>query len=158
MSQTLLALNNSGGNGRTSGAHTHKPGDAATVATSPAIWLVGKRYRSALGVYLGTVSTGDDVLNNAPGNLFGHLDPNLVENDTLLIGCHAALFELKFRSVNDGKGRPQLGMQAHGLRTRQAQESFCAIDFRYSSSVAMRFMLPITVLDHWSSGLEGSLS
>ena len=106
------------------------PGDAATGAKSAAILLGGKRYRSALGVYLRTVSTGDDALNTAPGNLFGHLGPNLVEHDTLLVGCHAALFELKLRSVNDGKGRPQLGVQAQGLRTRQAQESFCAIDFR----------------------------
>ena len=131
MSQTLLASEQTpAGNGRTSGATTHKPGDAATVATAPAIWLVGKRSRSALGVYLGTGSTDDDALNTAPGNLFGHLGSNLVEHDTLLVGCHTTLFELKLRSVNDGEGRPQLGMQAQGLRTRQAQESFCAIDFR----------------------------
>ena len=136
----------------------HRPNDTATGARSPPIWLDGKRYSSALGIYLGTGSTGDDALNTAPGNLFGHLGPNLVEHDTLLVGCHAALFKLKFRSVNDGEGRPQLGVQAQGLPTRQAQESFCAIDFRKSSSVAMRFMLPITVLDHWSSGREGSLS
>ena len=42
----------------------------------------------------------------------------------------ATLFELKFRGVNDGEGRPQIGVQAQGLRSRQAQESFCAIDFR----------------------------
>ena len=77
-----------------------------------------------------TSSTGNDALNTAPGNLFGHLGPNLVEHDTLLVGCHATLFELKLRSVNDGEGRPQVGMQAQGLRTRQVQESFCAIDFR----------------------------
>ena len=136
----------------------HRPGDAANCSTSPAIWLVGKRYRSALEVYLGTGSTSNDALDTAPGNLLGHLDPNLVEHDTLLVGCDATLFKMKLRSVNDGEGRPQLGVQAQGLRTRQAQESFCAIDFRYSSSVAMRFMLPITVLDHWSSGREGSLS
>ena len=94
------------------------------------LWLGGSRYRSALAIYLGTGSTGDDALDAAPGNLFGHLGPNLVEYDTLLIGCHAALFELKLRSVNDGEGRPQLGMQAQGLRTRRVQERFCAIDFR----------------------------
>ena len=92
--------------------------------------FVGKRYRSALGIYLGTGSTDNDAQDTAPGNLFGHLGPNLVEHDTLLVGCHATLFELKLRSVNDGEGRPQLGVQAQGLRTRQAQESFCAIDFR----------------------------
>ena len=108
----------------------HKPNDTATGARSPPIWHGGKRYRSALGVYLGTGSTDDDALDTAPENLFGHLDPNLVEHDTLLVGCHAALFELKLRSVNDGEGRPQLGVQAQGLRSRQAQESFCAIDFR----------------------------
>ena len=108
----------------------HRLSDAVTGARSPAIWLVGKRYRSALGIYLGTGSHGDDASDAAPGNLFGHLGPNLVEHDTLLVGCHAALSELKLRSVNDGKGRPQLGVQAQGLRTRQAQESFCAIDFR----------------------------
>ena len=64
------------------------------------------------------------------GNLLSHLGPNLVEHDTLLVGRHAALFELTLRSFNNGKGRPQLGMQAQGLWTRQAQESFCAIDFR----------------------------
>ena len=69
-------------------------------------------------------------MNAAQGYLLGHLDPNLVEHDTLLVGRHAALFELMLRSVNDGKGRPQLGVQAQGLRTRQVQESFCAIDFR----------------------------
>ena len=62
--------------------------------------------------------------------MFGHLGPNLVEHHTLLVGRHAALFKLKLRSVNDGEGRTQLGVQAQGLRTRQAQESFCAIDFR----------------------------
>ena len=108
----------------------HRPNDTATDARSPPIWLGGERYRSALGIYLGTGSTDDDALNTAPGNLFGHLGPNLVEHDTLLVRCHAALFELPFRSVNDGEGRPQLGMQAQGLRSRQAQESFCAIDFR----------------------------
>ena len=79
---------------------------------------------------MGTGSTGDDALNTAPGNLFGHLSPNLVEHNTLLLGCHAALLELKLRSVNDGEGRPQLRVQAQGLRARQVQESFCAIDFR----------------------------
>jgi hypothetical protein len=108
----------------------HKLSDAVTGARSPAIWLVGRRYRSALGIYLGTSSTGNDASNTAPGNLFGHLGPNLVEHDTLLVGCHTSLFELKLRSVNDGEGWPQLGMQAQGLRSRQAQESFCAIDFR----------------------------
>ena len=108
----------------------HTPRDAATGARSPSIWLVEKRYRSALGVYLGTVSTGDDALDTAPGNLFGHLGTNLVEHDTLLVGCHTAQFELKLRSVNDREGRPQLGVQAQGLRARQDQESFCAIDFR----------------------------
>ena len=112
------------------GANMRRPGDAATGARSAAIWLGGKRCRSALGVYLGTGSTGDDASNTAPGNLFGHLGSNLVEHHTLLVGCHTTLFELKLRSVNDGEGRPQLGMQAQGLRTRQAQESFCAIDFR----------------------------
>ena len=107
-----------------------KPNDTATGARSPPIWIVGKRYRSALGIYLGTGSTGDDALNTTPGNLFGHFSPNLVEHDTLLVGCHAALFKLKLRSVNDAEGRPQLGVQAQGLRSRQAQESFCAIDFR----------------------------
>ena len=118
------------GNDRTSGAYMRGPNDTATGARSPPIWLVGKRYRSALRVHLGTVSPDDDALNTAPGNLFGHLGPNLVEHDTLLVGCHTALFELTLRSVNDGEGRPQLGMQAQGLRSRQAQESFCAIDFR----------------------------
>ena len=108
----------------------HRPGDAASCARSPAIWPGGKRYRSTLGVYLGTGSTSDDALNTAPGNLFRHLGPNLVEHDTLLVGCHAALVKLELRSVNDREGRPQLGVQAQGLRTRQAQESFCAIDFR----------------------------
>ena len=108
----------------------HGPNDTATGARSPPIWLVGKRYRSALGISLRTASTDNDALDTAPGNLFGHLGPNLVEHDTLLVGCHAALFELQLRSVNDGEGRPQLGVQAQGLRTRQAQESFCAIDFR----------------------------
>ena len=108
----------------------HRSGDAASCATSPATWLGGKRYRSALGIYLGTGSTNDDALDTAPGNLFGHLDPNLVEHDHLLVGCHASLVELKLRSVNDGEGRPQLWVQAQGLRTRQAQESFCAINFR----------------------------
>ena len=98
--------------------------------SSSRIWSGGKRYRSALGVSLGTGSTGNDALDTTPGNLFGHFGPNLVEHDTLLVGCHAALFELKLRSVNDGEGRPQLGVQAQGLRTRQAQESFCAINFR----------------------------
>lgn len=82
---------------------------AARPAASPPIWLVGKRYRSALGIYLGTGSTGDDALDAAPGNLFGHLGTNLVEHDTLLVGRHATLLELKLRSVNDGEGRPQLG-------------------------------------------------
>ena len=108
----------------------HKLSDAVTGARSPAIWLVGKRYRSALGIYLGTSSTGNDALNTAPGNLFGHLGPNLVEHDTLLVECHATPVELKLRSVNDGEGRRQLGIQAQGLRARQPQESFCAIDFR----------------------------
>lgn len=108
----------------------HKASNAASCARSPAICLGGNRYQSALGIYLGTGSAGDDALNTAPGNLFGHLGPHFVEHDTLLVGCHATLFELKLRSVNDGKGRPQLGVQAQGLRTRQAQESFCAIDFR----------------------------
>ena len=108
----------------------HRPNDTATHARSPPIWLAGKRYRSALGIDLGTGSTGDDALDTAPGDLFGHLGPNLVEHDTLLVGCHAAPFKLKLRSVNDGEGRPQLGVQAQGLRARQAQESFCAIDFR----------------------------
>ena len=108
----------------------HRLGNAAPGAKSPAIWLPGRRYRSALGIYLGTGSTDDDALDAAPGNLFGHLGPNLVEHDTLLVGCHTTLFELKLRSVNDGEGQPQLGMQAQGLRTRQSQESFCAIDFR----------------------------
>ena len=108
----------------------HRLSDAVTGARSPAIWLVGKRYRSALGIYLGTSSTGNDALNTAPGNLLSHLGPNLVEHDTLLVRRHATLFELKLRSVNDGEGRPQLGVQAQGLRTRQVQESFCAIDFR----------------------------
>ena len=94
------------------------------------IWSGGKRCRSALGVYLETSSTGNDALNTAPGNLFGHLGSNLVEHDTLLVRRHAALFELKLRSVNDVERRPQLGVQAQGLWTRQAQESFCAIDFR----------------------------
>ena len=92
--------------------------------------LAGKLYRSALGVNLGTGSTENDALDTAPRNLFGHLSPNLVEHDTLLVGCHATLVELKLRSVNDGESRPQLGMQTQGLRTRQPQESFCAIDFR----------------------------
>ena len=87
-------------------------------------------YQSALGIYLGTASTNDDALDTAPGNLFGHLSPNLVEHDTLLVGCHATLVELKLRSVNDGEGRPQLRVQAQGLRARQVQESFCAIAFR----------------------------
>ena len=108
----------------------HRSGDAASCATSPATWLGGKRYRSALGIYLGTGSTNDDALDTAPGNLFGHLGPNLDEHDTLLVGCHATLVELKLRSVNNGEGRPQLRVQAQGLRTRQAQESFCAITFR----------------------------
>lgn len=108
----------------------HGPNDTATGARSPPIWLVGKRYRSALGIYLGTASTGNDALNTTPGNLFGHLGPNLVEHDTLLVGCHTTPFELMLRSVNDGEGRPQLGVQAQGLRSRQVQESFCAIDFR----------------------------
>ena len=108
----------------------HKLSDAVTGARSPAIWLGGKRYRSALWIYLGTSSTGNDALNTAPGNLFGHLGPNLVEHNTLLLGCHATLVKLKLRSVNDGEGRPQLWVQAQGLRTRQPQESFCAIDFR----------------------------
>ena len=99
-------------------------------ARSLAIWIGGKLYRSALGIYLGTGSTGNDALNTAPGNLFDYLGSNLVEHDTLLVGCHATPVELKLRSVNDGEGRPQLGVQAQGLRTRQAQESFCAIDFR----------------------------
>ena len=107
-----------------------KPDYAAIGAQSPAIWLGGTRNLSALGIYLGPCSTNDDALDTAPGNLFGHLSPNLVEHDTLLVGCHASLVELKLRSVNDGEGRPQLGMQAQGLRARQAQESFCAIDFR----------------------------
>ena len=105
-------------------------GEVASGARSHGISLGGNIFRSALGIYLGTGSTGDDALDAAPGNLFGHLGPNLVEHDTLLVGCHAALFELKLRSVNDGERRPQLGMQAQGLRSRQAQESFCAIDFR----------------------------
>ena len=108
----------------------HKPNDTATGARSPAIRLVGRRYRSALGIYLGTGSTDHDALNTAPGNLLGHLGSNLVEHNTLLLGCHAALLELTLRSVNDGEGRPQLGVQAQGLRARQVQESFCAIDFR----------------------------
>ena len=113
-----------------SGANMHRPIDTATDARSPPIWLGGKRYRSALGIYLGTVSTGDDALDTTPGNLFGHLGSNLVEHDTLLVRRHTAPFELKSRSVNDGEGGPQLGMEAQGLRTRQVQESFCAIDFR----------------------------
>ena len=113
-----------------SGADTRTPSNTVTGATSLAIWLGERRYRTALRTYLGTGSTGDDALNTAPGNLFGHLGPNLVQHNTLLVGCHAALFELTLRSVIDGEGRPQLGMQAQGLRTRQAQESFCAIDFR----------------------------
>ena len=111
-------------------ANTHKPNDTAIGARNPPIWLGGKHPRLALEIYLGTVSTDGDALHAAPGNLFGHLGPNLVEHDTLLLGCHTALFEMKLRSVNDGEGRPQLGVQAQGLRTRQAQESFCAIDFR----------------------------
>ena len=108
----------------------HRSGDAASCATSPATWLGGKRYRSALGIYLGTGSTNDDALDTAPGNLFGHLSPNLVEHDTLPVGCHTTLIKLRLRGVNDGEGRPQFGVQAQGLRARQAQESFCAIDFR----------------------------
>ena len=108
----------------------HRSGDAASCATSPATWLGGKRCRSALRIYLRIGSTGDDALDATAGNLFGHLGPNLVEHDSLLVGCHATLFELKLRSVNDGEGRPQLGVQAQGLRARQAQESFCAINFR----------------------------
>ena len=107
-----------------------KPNYAAIGAQSPAIWLGGTRNLSTLGIYLGPCSTNDDALDTAPGNLFGHLGSNLVEHDTLLVGCHASLVELKLRSVNDGEGRPQLGVQAQGLRTRQSQESFCAIDFR----------------------------
>jgi hypothetical protein len=98
--------------------------------SSSRIWSGGKRYRSALGIYLGTASTGGDALNTTPGYLLGHLGPNLVEHDSLLVGCHTTPFELMLRSVNDSEGRPQLGVQAQGLRTRQAQESFCAIDFR----------------------------
>ena len=101
-----------------------------TGARSLAIWIAGKLYRSALGIYLWTDSTNHDALDTAPGNLFGHLSPNLVEHDTLLVGCHASLVELKLRSVNDGEGRHQPGVQAQGFRTRQSQESFCAIDFR----------------------------
>ena len=112
------------------GAKIHKPNDTATGARKPPIWLGGKRCRSALGIYLGTSSTDDDALDAAPENLFGHLGPNLVEHDTLLVGCHTTLIETKLRRVDDGKSRPQLGVQAQGLRTRQAQESFCAIDFR----------------------------
>ena len=89
-----------------------------------------KPNRSALGIYLGTGSTDNDAQDTAPGDLFGHLGPNLVEHNTLLVGCHATLFKLKLRSVNDGEGRSQLWMQAQGLRTWQVQESFCAIDFR----------------------------
>ena len=107
-----------------------KPDYAAIGAQSPAIWLGGTRNLSALGIYLEPCSTNDDALHTAPGNLFGHLSPNLVEHDTLLVGCHASLVELKLRSVNDGEGRPQLRVQAQGLRARQVQESFCAIDFR----------------------------
>ena len=118
------------GTGRTSGANRHEPNGTATCARSPAISLVGKRDRSALGICLGTGSTDDDAQNTAPVNLFGHLGSNLFEHDTLLVRCHTTLFELKLRSVDDGEGRPQLGVQAQGLRTRQAQESFCAIDFR----------------------------
>ena len=99
-------------------------------ARSLAIWIAGKLYQSALGIYLRTDSTNHDALDTAAGNLFSHLSANLVEHDTLLVGCHATLVELKLRSVNDGEGRHQLGMQAQGLRARQAQESFCAIDFR----------------------------
>ena len=87
-------------------------------------------YRSAHGIYLGTASTNDDALDTAPGNLFGHLSPNLVEHDTLPVGCHTTLIKLRLRGVNDGEGRPQLGVQAQGLRARQVQESFCAIAFR----------------------------
>jgi hypothetical protein len=108
----------------------HKPNDTASGTRSPPILLGGKRNRSALGIYLGTSSKGNDALNTAPRDLLSHLGPNLVEHDTLLVRRHAALFELKLRSVNDGEGRPQLGVQAQGLRTRQVQESFCAIDFR----------------------------
>ena len=97
-----------------------KPDYAAIGAPSSAIRLSGNREQSALGVYLGTSSTDNDALNTAPGNLFGHLSSNLVEHDTLLVGCHATLVELKLRSVNDGEGRPQLGVQAQGLRTRQS--------------------------------------
>ena len=112
------------------GANTHKSSDAGIGARSHGVSIAGKRYRSALGFYVGTGSTGDDALDTVPGNLSGHLGPNLVEHDTLLVRCHAALFELKLRSVNDGEGRPELGMQAQGLRTRRVQERFCAIDFR----------------------------
>ena len=112
------------------GANTHKSSDAGIGARSHGVSLAGKRYRSALGIYLATGSTDTDALDTAPGNLSGHLGPNLVEHDTLLVGCHAALLELKLRSVNDGKRRPQFGVQAQGLRSRQAQESFCAIVVR----------------------------
>ena len=37
-------------------------------------------------------------------------------------------------------GLSQLGIESQGIGARQAQESFCAIDFWYASSVAMRFM------------------
>ena len=107
-----------------------KPDYAAIVAQSTAIWLGGTRNLSALGIYLGPCSTTDDALDTAPENLFGHFSPNLVEHDSLLVGCHATLVKLKLRSVNDGEGRTQRGMQAQGLRARQAHESFCAIDFR----------------------------
>ena len=99
-------------------------------ARSLAIWLGGKLYRSALRIYVGTGLTNVDALDTAPGNMFGHLGSNLVEHDTLLVGGHATLIKLRLRGVNDGEGRPQLGVQAQGLRTRQSQESFCAIDFR----------------------------
>ena len=112
------------------GANTHKSGDAGIGARSHGVSLAGKRYRSALGFYVGPGSTDNDALNSASGNLFGHLGPSLVEHETLLVRCHTTLFELKLRGVNDGEGRLQLGVQAQGLRTRQAQESFCAIDFR----------------------------
>jgi hypothetical protein len=104
--------------------------NAASGARSPAIRLDGKPYRSALGIYLATGSTDNDALDTAPGNLFGHLGPNLVEHDTLLVGRHATPVELKLCSIDDGERRPQLGVQAQSLRTRQAQESFCAIDVR----------------------------
>ena len=117
LSQILLALNSK---------HAH----GQRCRERRKITCGGKRYRSALGVYLGTSSTDNDALDTAPRNLFGHLGPNLVEHDTLLVEWHATPVELKLRSVNDGESRPQLGVQAQGLRAGQAQESFCAIDFR----------------------------